>query len=78
MQGVTYRETTRRKATLLGLTGTVENLPHGDVQIIATGEHEVLQQLSEWCYRGPQLATVSDVICTEIPLREFDEFCIKR
>ena len=78
VQGVTYRETTRRKAVTLGLTGTVENLKTGDVMIIATGDTDVLEGFVRWCHKGPQLATVSEVTPTEIPLQHFTDFSIKR
>jgi acylphosphatase len=78
VQGVTYRETTRRKAVTLGLSGTVENLDNGDVLIVATGEPQVLEDFVRWCYRGPQLASVSEVNALEIPLLDFPGFSIKR
>jgi acylphosphatase len=78
VQGVTYRETTRRKAVTLGLSGTVENLDNGDVLIIATGDPKILQDFVRWCHRGPQLATVSEVNSIEIPLHHFQGFAIKR
>ena len=78
VQGVTYRETTRRKAVTLGLTGTVENLENGDVMIIATGDPETLEGFVHWCHKGPQRASVSEVISTEIPLQQFPGFSIKR
>ncbi|RYY19167.1 MAG: acylphosphatase [Chitinophagaceae bacterium] len=78
VQGVTYRETTRRKAVTLGLTGTVENLNNGDVLIIATGEQDILEGFVRWCHKGPQLASVSDVSFTEIPIRQFTGFSIKK
>jgi len=78
VQGVTYRETTRRKAVTLGLTGTVENLENGNVMIIATGNTGILEGFVRWCHKGPQLAAVSEVIPTEIPLQHFSDFAIKR
>jgi acylphosphatase len=78
VQGVTFRETTRRKAVTLGLSGTVENLENGDVLIVATGDAETLESFVRWCYKGPQLASVSEVIPTEIPLQHFTGFSIKR
>ena len=78
VQGVTYRETTRRKAVILGLTGTVENLDNGDVLIIATGDPKVLEDFVRWCHKGPQLASVTSVNLLEIPLRHFPGFSIKR
>ncbi|MHA4845313.1 acylphosphatase [Flavitalea antarctica] len=78
VQGVTYRETTRRKAVILGLTGTVENLDNGDVLIIATGDPKVLEDFVRWCHKGPQLASVTSVNLVEIALRHFPGFSIKR
>jgi acylphosphatase len=78
VQGVTYRETTRRKAVTLGLSGTVENLDDGNVMIIATGDAETLEGFVRWCHKGPQLASVSEVTPSEILLQHFNGFSIKR
>ena len=58
VQGVFYRQSTREKARELGLTGYVQNMENGSVHIVATGEHEKLDQLIAWCRQGPPKAKV--------------------
>ena len=52
VQGVFFRDSTRRKAKELNLTGWVENEPDGTVQIVAEGEEKDLKELIEWCRHG--------------------------
>lgn len=44
VQGVMYRDATRRSARALKLFGFVQNQPDGTVQIIAEGEEVVLRE----------------------------------
>ena len=48
VQGVSFRAYTKRKATSLGLTGSVRNLPNGDVKVIAEGPRTQLILLIKW------------------------------
>ncbi|HEY9777281.1 MAG TPA: acylphosphatase [Planktothrix sp.] len=64
VQGVFYRQTTREKASQLGLSGWVRNLPDGRVEIEASGTQEQLQSLLDWAHDGPPHATVSEVLHT--------------
>ena len=78
VQGVFYRQTAKEKAKAIGIKGKVMNLPDGDVQIIATGTKEQLDELLEWCRLGPPRAIVSNITSHELPLQEFDSFYIER
>jgi len=78
VQGVFYRQSTQEKATALGITGTVRNLPNKSVAITATGEKEQLDQLLAWCRQGPPRAVVSSVESREEELRLFKEFKVER
>lgn len=78
VQGVFYRQTAKEKATQLDIKGEVKNMPDETVQIIATGPKEQIEQLIEWCRRGPSRAKVQDIIVEEIPLQTFDKFIITR
>jgi len=78
VQGVFYRQTTQEKATLLGITGTVRNLPDRSVKIIATGEKMQLDKLLAWCKQGPSRAEVSSVETREEDLRDFPDFRVLR
>jgi acylphosphatase len=75
VQGVSYRAYTEQKAGELGLTGTVKNLPGGDVEIIAEGTPDDLEALQDWCRNGPPLAMVENVSTeTQAPTGEFNDF----
>lgn len=62
VQGVYFRAYTQKQAVKHNLNGFVRNLPDGDVEIVAVGDHEALQALVAWCYKGPLLARVKQVI----------------
>ena len=76
VQGVYFRQTAQDKATTLGITGTVRNLPDRSVKIIATGIKEQLDKLIAWCRQGPSRAEVSGIELKEEALREFPDFRI--
>lgn len=61
VQDVLYRDTARRTAQDLGLTGWVRNTMDGGVEALAEGETEKIDQFLEWCREGPPSATVSKV-----------------
>ncbi|QLH44003.1 MAG: acylphosphatase [Coxiellaceae bacterium] len=58
VQGVYFRDSTRRKAQTLGVTGWVRNLPDGSVEVLMSGEAALVAQLREWLWQGPALAAV--------------------
>ena len=78
VHGVFYRQSTRKKALELGITGTVQNNPGGTVTIIATGPSAQLDKLKEWSKKGPPAAHVEQVEIQDIPLQSFNSFDIKR
>ncbi len=61
VQGVGYRMFVQERASRLGLTGWVRNLPDGSVEVTAEGEQEALEQLVEWLKQGPWGASVRAV-----------------
>jgi len=61
VQGVSYRASARFEALRLNLTGWVRNLPNGDVEAIAEGEPQRIDQFIAWCRRGPEEARVESV-----------------
>jgi acylphosphatase len=78
VQGVFYRQSTREKATELGITGTVRNREDGHVEIIATGTPEQLEQFTRWCNQGPPRAVVNRIQSSPLPLQAFKNFIIIR
>jgi acylphosphatase len=78
VQGVFFRAHTRDLAQKLGLSGFVRNLPDGRVEVVAEGPEEKLQELIEFCHRGPPLAHVTRVeIRWEEPTGEFRGFSVR-
>lgn len=78
VQGVSYRFATQAKALKLSLTGLVKNLANGDVYIEAEGKEDDINRLIEWCYVGPPLAKVEEVVAEEDVVKEYTNFEIKR
>lgn len=58
VQRVFFRESTRRQALGLGLTGYAVNLADGRVEVAAQGRPEALDQLEAWLQKGPRTARV--------------------
>ena len=58
VQGVFFRDSTRRLARQLGLAGHAINLPDGRVEVLACGPEEAVDQLVAWLHQGPELARV--------------------
>ncbi len=62
VQGVFFRAFVAEKVGPLNLTGYVRNLPSGnDVEVIAEGNRENLEQLIEYLKVGPPAARVEKV-----------------
>jgi len=61
VQGVFFRSSACDEATARGLKGFVRNLPDGRVEAIFEGERYLVEEMLEWCRRGPAGASVSDV-----------------
>lgn len=66
VQGVGFRYYTQKQALRLGLAGWVRNLPGGEVELLACGRPERLDELHAWLLQGPTRASVSGVQ-VEIP-----------
>lgn len=78
VHGVFFRQSTREKATQLGITGTVRNNPDGTVSILATGQPAQLDQLAAWSRTGPPEARVTQVTIQDESLQSFNDFRIIR
>jgi len=61
VQGVWFRDSTRRKALSLGVHGWVRNLPDGRVEVVAEGSESQVNELVAWCHQGPPYAQVTRV-----------------
>jgi len=74
VQGVCFRESTRRQAAPLGITGYAKNMLDGSVQVLACGEPEALNRLTEWLKHGPRMAVVEHMEWIESASRCPDSF----
>lgn len=75
VQGVFYRATAKKIADKLNLAGWIKNITGGDVEAMVTGNEDKLQEFISWCRKGPEKATVEDVIVTqekETPFAAFE------
>jgi acylphosphatase len=61
VQGVGFREWTRRTAERIGLVGCVRNRPDGSVEVQAAGSEDALGRLEAMLEKGPPLARVERV-----------------
>lgn len=61
VQGVWFRDSTRREALSLGVFGWVRNRPDGTVEVQAEGPEDKVWKLVSWCRRGPPAAAVTRV-----------------
>jgi len=59
VQGVWFRDSTRRMATGLRLAGWVRNLPNGAVEAVFEGPAEKVAQAVAWAHSGPERAVVT-------------------
>ncbi len=77
VQGVFFRDHTRRWATSLKLTGWVRNLSDGRVECVVEGDRAQIENLIARVKEGPPMARVTDAeIGWEDFLGEFDDFRI--
>jgi len=74
VQGVWFRASTKEQANRLGVTGWVQNLPDGRVEVLASGEKEAIATLYEWLKRGPELAEVTELTYEEVAWQDFQGF----
>lgn len=77
VQGVFFRQSTKEKATTLGLTGWVKNQSDGSVQIAVSGEPETLDEFVAWCKQGPSRAKVENILIEILDTVQFEGFFIK-
>jgi acylphosphatase len=66
VQGVFFRDSTRRRALQEGVTGWVRNRVDGAVEAVFEGDQEAVERLVQFCQKGPRGAQVDR-------LERFDE-----
>jgi acylphosphatase len=76
VQGVWFRDSTRREAERLGITGHAINLPDGSVEVLACGASDALAELEDWLRQGPPLASVTNLVVIVVEYRNTTDFSI--
>ena len=77
VQGVWFRDSTRKVAESLGLSGHAINLNDGNVEVFACGDEAALDQLADWLRNGPPMAKVDQVIEEDAAWEEVAGFRIR-
>ena len=76
VQGVWFRDSTRREARRLGLSGHAINLDDGNVEVLAIGPADALRELEQWLHVGPPVARVTRVDARVVGVTEVAGFRI--
>ena len=74
VQGVWYRGSTQQQAKNLGISGYARNLSDGNVEVVACGADEKINELRTWLRQGPNNAKVNDVLVEEMSYRNIKTF----
>jgi acylphosphatase len=65
VQGVFFRDSTRKMAQQRGVAGWVANRPDGAVEAVFEGEQDAVERLVEFARSGPRGAQVESVGVSE-------------
>jgi acylphosphatase len=61
VQGVFFRDSTKREAGRRGIAGWVKNRADGAVEAVFEGPADAVEAMVEWCRSGPRRAEVEDM-----------------
>lgn len=65
VQGVNFRMATFQEADRLGVYGWVMNKPDGSVEAFFEGDADKVDEMVQWCRKGPPAASVTNVTVSE-------------
>ncbi len=74
VQGVGFRYFTAKEGTKIGLQGYAKNLANGDVEVLAVGTKQQLDEIAKWLEHGPRTATVEFVVRQSHPVVDIKGF----
>jgi acylphosphatase len=77
VQGVFFREATRRRAETAGVAGWVRNVPDGSVEAVFEGEPDSVDRLVRFCEQGPRGAQVEWVDVSAEPVEGLSGFAVR-
>jgi acylphosphatase len=76
VQGVFFRKYIKEEADKLGLKGHVRNLETGEVEVVAEGKDEDVNEMILCCKKGSSQSVVKNVDIQEMNHIGFDDFKI--
>jgi acylphosphatase len=65
VQGVFYRDSARRQADSLGVSGWIANCDDGSVEAVFEGDPEAVETMLAFCGEGPSGAAVERIDVSE-------------
>ncbi len=77
VQGVGFRDATRRRAEALGVAGWVRNADDGTVAVHAEGPPAAVEALIDFLRRGPRGAVVEDVAIEQVRAEGHEQFALR-
>ena len=78
VQGVFYRDTTKKEAEKRGLRGWVRNLRDGRVEAVFEGDPAMVDEMVAWCRLGSPLSRPTFVERKDEPEEKLDGFEIRK
>jgi DNA ligase D-like protein (predicted 3'-phosphoesterase) len=77
VQGVGFRDATRREAGRLGLMGWVRNGEEDDLSVHVEGPEEAVEELVSFLGEGPAAARVAEVAVEPVKVEGHEQFAIR-
>ena len=77
VQGVFFRDSTRREASGRGVAGWIANRADGAVEAVFEGESGDVEALVDFCRTGPSRAEVRDVEVSDEEPEGLDGFSVR-
>ena len=77
VQGVFFRDSTRRRAESRGVAGWVRNCPDGTVEAWFEGPEDAVGAMVEWARSGPRGASVERMDIEEVEVSGLSGFDVR-
>ncbi|MEO8721189.1 MAG: acylphosphatase [Ginsengibacter sp.] len=78
VQGVFFRESAKKIAQNLNITGWIKNREDAKVEAVISGNEDAVNDFISWTKSGPERASVDEVIIQKKPATPFESFEIKK
>ena len=77
VQGVFFRASTKQMADSMGISGWARNSENGDVEGMASGTDDQLDNFKQWLGQGPAMARVQELKFEACDFESFDGFMVR-